>query len=317
MFFLRIPIILFFLLSGSACAGNITRVDLLVVDENGSPLDQVNVAMGFLSNTPNNNYRGVTNSDGKVFAVSDSVWGVKVYAEKPDYYDSFKRIENGNQSLVLPLRRIMRPKAMYAKKAEVILPQKGVLYGFDFSKGDLVVPYGEGLTPHVRLMVDGEKQNIYNYEKTLTVSFAENDGILKYDSEVEVRESKFKFPYLVPESGYQNTLEKHEKRWQKQVGYGYDHGLEGDFDQFLLGYAFRVSSTLDESGNLASANYGKVYGEFSAYLPGMNTTNLSDGQAKVVFTYSYNPTKNERSLEFDVSKNLFDRLPPELDVSAP
>ena len=48
----------------------------------------------------------------------------------------------------------------------------------------------------------------------------------------------------------------------------------------------RVRTKLDSTGKIVSANYAKIYGDFPK------------------FTYFYNPTPNDRNLEFDPDKNL-------------
>ena len=56
-----------------------------------------------------------------------------------------------------------------------------------------------------------------------------------------------------------------------------------------------ICTKLDEHGNIISAQYGKIYGDFLS------------------FTYYLNPTSNDRSIEFDPDKNLFggrDRFAP-------
>ena len=51
-------------------------------------------------------------------------------------------------------------------------------------------------------------------------------------------------------------------------------------------YFFRVRTVLDEHGNVKSALYGKIYGDF------------------MQFTYYLNPTPNDHNIEFDPPRNL-------------
>ncbi len=51
-------------------------------------------------------------------------------------------------------------------------------------------------------------------------------------------------------------------------------------------FYFRVHTKLDENGNVVSACYGKIYGDLAQ------------------FTYYYNPTLNDRNIEFDPKQNL-------------
>jgi len=51
-------------------------------------------------------------------------------------------------------------------------------------------------------------------------------------------------------------------------------------------FYFRVRTKLDENGNVVSARYGKIYGDLAQ------------------FTYYFNPTLNDRNVEFDPKQNL-------------
>ena len=55
-------------------------------------------------------------------------------------------------------------------------------------------------------------------------------------------------------------------------------------------YFFRVRTVLDEEGNVKSALYGKIYGDF------------------MQFRYYLNPTLNDRNVEFDPEHNLLEGL---------
>ena len=64
-------------------------------------------------------------------------------------------------------------------------------------------------------------------------------------------------------------------------------------------YFFRVRTLLDEHGNVKSALYGKIYGDF------------------MQFAYYLNPTPNDRNVEFDPKQNLLHGLKPTEEVTAP
>ncbi len=50
---------------------------------------------------------------------------------------------------------------------------------------------------------------------------------------------------------------------------------------------------LDANGKVVSAHYAKIHGGFEWFISG-----------KVRFQYHFNPTANDRNLEFDPSRNL-------------
>ncbi|MCW5550774.1 MAG: hypothetical protein KIS67_01275 [Verrucomicrobiae bacterium] len=55
-------------------------------------------------------------------------------------------------------------------------------------------------------------------------------------------------------------------------------------------YYFRANTVLDENGNVKSALYGKIYGDF------------------MQFRYYLNPTPNDRNVEFVPKRNLLKEL---------
>ena len=64
-------------------------------------------------------------------------------------------------------------------------------------------------------------------------------------------------------------------------------------------YLFRVRTVVDDKGNIVSAHYGKIYGDF------------------MEFKYYLNPTPNDRNVEFDPKQNLLKNLKSDEGVSAP
>ena len=66
-----------------------------------------------------------------------------------------------------------------------------------------------------------------------------------------------------------------------------------------LNYYFRVRTKVDDGGNIVSAYYGKIYGDF------------------MQFSYYLNPTPNSRNVEFDPKRNLMTHLKFDEGVSAP
>ena len=63
-------------------------------------------------------------------------------------------------------------------------------------------------------------------------------------------------------------------------------------------YCFRVRSQFDEKGNMISAIYGKIYGDFK--FDGFDKKGLTS----IEFLYYLNPTPLDRNLEWDMKTNL-------------
>jgi hypothetical protein len=64
-------------------------------------------------------------------------------------------------------------------------------------------------------------------------------------------------------------------------------------------YYFRVRTVPDQNGNVKSALYGKIYGDF------------------MQFSYYLNPTPSDRNIEFDPKRNLMKTLTPLEAVTEP
>jgi hypothetical protein len=118
------------------------------------------------------------------------------------------------------------------------------------------------------------------------------DGILPFGVEPEFQGSMLRSPFIAPESG---LLSSHKVIRSRRPG-----GPEkSNYDPEKHAYFFRIRTVVDSAGQIVSANYGKIYGDF------MN------------FTYYVNPTPNDRNIEFDPKQNLFTNLKPEEQVTAP
>jgi hypothetical protein len=66
------------------------------------------------------------------------------------------------------------------------------------------------------------------------------------------------------------------------------------------GYFFRVR-TVEQDGKIVSARYGKIRG-------GIEVDPRWSSTCSVTLTYYFNPTPNDRNLEWDMKKNLFGGL---------
>ena len=311
-------VILYVCLVACASAKEVINVDLLIVDDDKNPVSGVKVGMGFLLGKGSNVVHGYTDADGRLSASEVGVVGVSILLNKQDYYTSTRRVGRGNQDVIIPLRIIKNPVSLYAKKVRLTLPSTGRKFGFDLEKSDWVVPHGRGLTAHIYFKVDGERQDMFNYDEQLDISFPnEHDGLVKYGEEEQVFESTFRFPYEAPTSGYMNTLTHKRKRWQVKEGLRTTPHGDETYDRTMLGYAFRVNTEADDDGNVVSANYGKINGEILSNIVASNDKKGNAGKGEIFFTYYYNPVKNERSLEFDIHKNLFKNLSRKEKVATP
>ncbi|MDO6686415.1 MULTISPECIES: hypothetical protein [unclassified Agarivorans] len=280
----------------TACFGSLTEIKLKVIDQDGQAVKNAEVSMSFLLGKGSNKFKGTTDEKGEATALRVGQFGVIVRINKEGYYQSKTRTGgSGNRNLTMELRKKKNPTAMYAKKLLLPFPKKREAIGFDFEQADWVSPYGKGNTAHIFFYLDGEYIDVHNNNDELQISFANaDDGLVKLNK--ATTNSEYLFPYLAPQLGYTNILTlKHQTSSNSKSFTTYDNSA--------LGYIFRINTKLNSEGEVVHANYGKISGEFlgSSYTGTTKRKNVGF----VKFTYYYNPTPNDRSLEYDWRQNLF------------
>ena len=135
------------------------------------------------------------------------------------------------------------------------------------------------------------------FNAELTVTFPnKGDGIVVALSE-PVTGSEFKTSRAAAPSGYNPELVLHYSDTERP--------------QSVFGYFLRVRTVLDQDGQIESALYGKIHGDFRFY-PGTIAPTSGMG-----FDYYLNPTPNDRNVEFDPQKNLIKDLKPLEEVKEP
>jgi hypothetical protein len=199
---------------------------------------------------------------------------------------------------------------MYARKVnEVKIPTENQPVGFDLMVGDWVAPYGKGATSDLLIKFESKPQpevpprEIRPFDVTLTLSFSnEGDGIQSVFVPQHVH-TGLRLPRQAPAGGYEPTLMKHQQTERGQVPH-----IEFRDDQ---NYFFRVRTKKDAQGNIVSALYGKIAGDFNQESGGIVA------RGWLSFTYYLNPEPNSRNMEFNPKQNLFKNLPPLERVTAP
>ena len=158
--------------------------------------------------------------------------------------------------------------------------------------GDWVAPYGKGINADIlfEAHLDQRPQNDADYR--LTVSFPKTgDGIQEFVVPDMEKGSDLRSPHEAPVSGYQSqwVQTRNRKPGQPETG-----NLDANRN-----YIFRVRTALDQQGNVVSAHYGKIYGDF------------------LQFRYYLNPTPNSRNIEFAPKQNLLGGIQSFEQVTAP
>jgi len=170
---------------------------------------------------------------------------------------------------------------MYVKSVNLGVPVFDKPIAFDLMIGDWLAPYGKGINTDIVFTAHNEKRSEFDWDYKLVVSFPNSgDGIQQFSVPDAEKGSALHSLHEAPTNNYQ-------PQWvQTMACRPHIGGYSGNRDE-NRNYYFRVRTKLDENGNVVSALYGKIYGDF------------------MQFRYYLNPTPNSRNIEFDPKQNLF------------
>lgn len=268
------------------------QVTLHITDDEGSPVSNANVTAGYYIKPPSgsdeaeSHKSGTTDADGLVMLSAHSGPAIWCGANKVGYYSTTSMEYDfankagdqwlpWNPGIEITLDRIVDPIPMYAKSVEKGPPVFNQPVGYDLMLGDWVAPNGRGQTTDIIFTAEYHKKSLQDYDYKLIVSFPNaGDGI----QEFKAGGGGLRSPYEAVENGYEPQLTRLNISHPGQP-------LVFDYDK-SRNYFFRVRTLLDANGNVKSALYGKIYGDF------------------MHFTYYLNPTPNSRNVEFDPKQNL-------------
>jgi len=283
------------------------KVTIAVSDEDGRPVTNANVRVFFrMQSGPTQGKRavGITNNEGEFTAEGRTTDIVFIGVEKPGCYTSraqhnaasrdAERLKNGrwlpwNPTIPVVLREIRNPIPMYVKIFDGELTN-GATYGFDCKAGDFVKPYGRGVESD--FMVTCKGTGIPGTKTAHSIEMVVSDPAGGFMAKKKHSSSAFKADYLAPEQGYSTNI-------FAKMEYDSQHGVSGSSvfygDEYLV---FKSRIKRDEEGNIVSANYGKFYSGIE-FMRGVGE------HVGVGFLYYFNPTPNDRNIEFDGKNNLF------------
>ena len=285
----------------------------------------------FAPNKEGYEFTGKTNAEGKLTTKAISPFGVLIRLQKEGFYSYGTGVAEEYRSRPQPkeheetiaLRRILDPIPLHAKNNVVgrgeayPIPVKDEWIGFDFEQGDWLEPHGEGKQADILFRYQNEFMGFliksYNsieerrdairnkferlgepfneevfrrvagkWDGILEIAFpGEKEGIIEVDEEF-ILQSELHLPHKAPEEGYLATR-----------SYSVDHKNRVR-PRKDMGFFLRTRVILDEDGEIKSANYAKIHGDFDFSPVGF-----------IRFAYYYNPIPNDRNLEFDTKHNLF------------
>lgn len=204
------------------------------------------------------------------------------------------------------LKPIKNPIPMYAydntggMEKIANIPEFDREYGFDLLMSEALPPLGKGKIADFTFSISGYHHGINDYNMSLKVRFSNpEDGVIEFltPQRTAPREpiktgSLLISGYEAPEKGYIREIERQVKRGPA--------GHESDVD-FHRNFYFRTRTQTDPEGRINSAHNGKIYGDFQ-----FNAANKDWGYIATLalLTTYFNPTSNDRNVEFDPKRNL-------------
>jgi len=314
--------------AGQAPAQVVRDITLKVRDDQGSILAGAEALIGFERVGGQDRNQGLTDLNGEFSARSEMSFGTFVLVNKAGYYGvrildlSEAGIAPGKATIPLVLPRVVKPIALHALRVSLTLPVQGEWLGYDLKIADWLPPHGKGKVADIRFRyrsefkgfgdIDKEREIVRSIKARRGEVFSEEEfkkAAGHWQGEMEVsfpgakegliegywHYNELKLPHDAPETGYEPG-----KRYTAQT-MGYRQ------PDRLVGYYLRTRVSLDAKGNIVSANYTKIYEDirFDARF------------GTVSFCYYFNPTANDRNLEFDPKRNLFPREMPNANVANP
>jgi len=275
-----------------------------VVDEVGNPIVGAKASVGYYSKSQPASIDGLTDTNG-VFTASHEAYSGELgfTAEKAGYYITREGYDLGftfdsakwNPNPVLVLKKIIKPIPMYAKSLNTHVPDLDKPIGYDFENGDWVSPYGKGINADILFTGHFDKYTNGESDFTLTVSFPNRgDGIQEFKAPALAQNG----PYSGLRSSQEAPADGYQMKWVLTDRRVPGKPIETNRDP-NRNYYIRVRTKIDDGGNIVSAHYGKIYGDF------------------MQFKYYLNPTPNGQNVEFDLKQNLIKNLNEFQQVSQP
>lgn len=289
----------------TACGQVTTKVT--IVDEKGIPIEGAQLELRFEARQSDDDVvkKSLTDKKGVVSITGSTELSMKGYVTKEGYYRSITGHldKSSNHDFKIVLRKKISPIPLYAKKVTLGMPEKNIWIGYDFEMGDFVAPYGKGKKKDIELRsnslpVESNGQVVRTKELgKLEVKFTNKHEGIVYVKDKSMIASDMKLPHQAPKTGYNNRL-----LIDRAKNYIEDN-RKGAF--------LRVRLKMDGE-KMKFANYVKIQSDlhFDPRETGWHFTHKGKPKqyGRIKFTYYFNPTPNDRNLEFDPTQNLFKNL---------
>lgn len=280
------------------------KVVYCIVDDEGLPLANKQVRYRWQNDYPRKNWGGFSTTDmNGVVVLEDKVGArltVSVFLD--GYYSSSDKIDfswrKGVSPLVkdgkwqpygerrtLPVKRWKNPVEKGVRLPgyfNIAAPATNKWVALDFEKMQWCRPFGNGESPDALFRFGEERIDLRNYRITFEVSFTNNPFAGFYIAKKDLF-SEMKCTYSASTNNQDYTVRELKYEYITEEGRKIRSGRLNKDDYIV----FRSRTRVDENGNLISANYGKISGEFGGGLVGIN---FRDGMF-------FNLTPNDTNLE--------------------
>ena len=274
---------------------------ICVVDQDGMPVVNAQLYGGLTTGDDKDDYaiiKGVTDTNGQFLVEGKCTDFMRCQVSKTGYYATEFRVSYldthavpavkdgkwqpyGNRHTIV-LKQMVNPQPMVCRDAlnSIAIPKNNVWLGFDFEQYDFVAPYGRGKSNDVLLLFDINRPSKDEYYMTMKVSFTNQPYAGAYKLKKDA-ESELKIVYGANTNGCfnQNFIYKFQRG--KNSSPIYDR-LQND--EYLV---FRTRTCVDRDGNLISAHYGVICGEWN--FAGPSGFRIDD--------FIFNPRPNDINLE--------------------
>ena len=249
---------------------------------------------------------GVTDTNGEYVIQGRCTNRIRCDITKDGYYASeflvknyrdTHRVENGKWypygcRRTIVLKKILNPQPMICRNAlnSIAIPKHHVWLGFDFEQYDFVAPYGNGKLDDVLLRFDLNRPSQDEYYMTMYVSFTNQPYAGAYKLKTDMG-SELKIVYEANTNGCFNQGIVYRFQRGKNSPPIYDRLQD---DEYLV---FRTRTRVDKDGNLISAHYGAICGEW----------NFAGPSGFRIDKFIFNPRPNDANLE-DVETADYSRM---------
>ena len=274
------------------------RECLRVLDQDGKPVEGARVWGGLQTGDGYNDFipiRGTTDTNGEYVIQGKCTNRIRCDITKNGYYDSeflvagygyVHGVKDGKWQPYGPkteitLKKIINPVTTGIRYIDRKIPTYGEWMGYDLKEADWVAPWGNGKWPDAKIRFTAREAGAFDFGYKMELSFEHSPfaGVIRRKKN---ESSRFPSVYNAATNDvYKNVIvfEVDKTGARKRI---WDQLAN---DEYLI---FRTRTKVNEKGELVSAHYGRIDGEWKFYeLHGMwvrgiyfnvvsNDTNLED-----------------------------------------